>query len=108
NVGGLRKEKKSEEREADGKKNVEMRWLISDANASEQPLKILQQEIPVFEESQHAQIHADAGNQPRATRMRSFCPAHLPAKPKIHCRGGKVQRSEGRIPGAVKDVASDY
>jgi hypothetical protein len=85
-----------------------MRWLVNDANASEQPLKILQQEIPVFEESQHAQVHADAGDQPRAPRMWSFCPAHLPAEPKIHCRGGKEQRREGRIPRAVKDVASDY
>jgi hypothetical protein len=85
-----------------------MRWLINDANASEQPLKILQQEVPVFEESQHAQVHADAGNQPCATRTLSFCPAHLPAEPKIHCRRRKEQRREGRIPSAVKDVACDY
>jgi len=32
----------------------------------------------------------------------------LPAKPKIHCRRGKEQRREGRVPRAVKDVASDY
>ena len=68
----------------------------------------MQQEVSVFEESQHAQVHADAGNQPRATRMSSFCPAHLSAQPKIHCRGGKEQRREGRIPRAVKDVARDY
>jgi len=40
--------------------------------------------------------------------MSPFCPAHLPAKPKIHCGGGKKQRREGRIPRAVKDVAGDY
>ncbi len=40
--------------------------------------------------------------------MSPFCPAHLPAKPKIHCRRGKEQRRERRIPRAVKDVASDY
>src|ERR1700745_310707 len=85
-----------------------MGWLINDANVSEQPLKILQQEVPVFEESQHAQVHGDAGNQPRAPRMWSFCPAHLPAKPKIHCRCRKEQRRERRIPRAVKNVASDY
>ena len=85
-----------------------MRWLINDANASEQPLKIFQQKVPVFEESQHAQVHADAGNQPRATRTPAFRPAHLPAEPKIHCRGGKEQRREGRIPGAVKNIARDY
>jgi len=99
---------KGVEGDADGQKNVEMWWLINDANASEQPLKILQQEVPVLEESQHAQVHADAANQPRTTRTSSFCPAHLPAKPKIHCRRGKEQRREGRIPRAVKDVASDY
>ena len=85
-----------------------MRWLINDADASEQPLKILQQKVPVFEESQHAQVHADAGNQPRAPRMPSFCPAHLPTEPKIHCRRGKEQRREGRVPRPVKDVACDY
>jgi hypothetical protein len=72
------------------------------------PLKIFQQKVPVFEESQHAQVHADAGNQPRATWTPAFCPAHLPAQPKIHCRRRKEQRREGGIPGAVKDVASDY
>src|SRR5437773_9516774 len=85
-----------------------MRWLINDANASEQPLKIFQEKVPVFEKSQHTQIHADAGTQPRATRMSSFCPAHLSAEPKIHRRRGKEQRREGRIPRAVKDVAGDY
>jgi hypothetical protein len=32
----------------------------------------------------------------------------LPAEPKIHCRGGKEQRRERRIPGAVKNIACDY
>ena len=85
-----------------------MRWLVNDANASEQPLKIFQQKVPVFEESQHAQIHADAGNQPGATRMSSLCPAHLATKPEIHCCRGKEQRRKRRIPRAVKDVAGDY
>ena len=85
-----------------------MRWLINDANASDQPLKIFQQKVPVFEESQHAQVHADAGNQPRAARTPALRPAQLPAEPKIHCRGGKEQRRERRIPGAVKDVACGY
>ena len=84
-----------------------MRWLINDANASEQPLKIFQQKVPVFEESQHAQVHADAGNQPRATRTPAFRPAHLPAEPKIHCRRGKEQCGERRIPRTVKNIARD-
>ena len=66
NVERVGERMKSVKGDADGQKNVEMRRLINDANASEQPLKIFQQEIPVFEESQHAQVHADAGNQPRA------------------------------------------
>ena len=49
---------------ADGEKDVEMRWMIDDADAREQPLQILEQEVSVFEESQHAQIHADAGYKP--------------------------------------------
>src|SRR6267378_904325 len=85
-----------------------MRWLISDANASQQPLKILQQEVPIFEESQHAQVHADAGNQPRAARMQSLCPAHSSTEPKIHCRRGKEQHCERGVPRAVKGIARNY
>ena len=47
---------------ADGQKNVEMRWLIDDADPRKQPLKILQQKVPVFEKPEHAQVHADAGD----------------------------------------------
>src|SRR5207247_10557994 len=49
---------------ADRQKNVEMRWLIDDAAARAQPLKILQQKVSVFEEHNHAQVHADAAHQP--------------------------------------------
>jgi hypothetical protein len=34
---------------ADGQKNVEVRWLIDDTKAREQPLEILQQKVSVFE-----------------------------------------------------------
>ena len=69
---------------ADGQKNVEMRWLINDADAGEQPLEIFQQKVPVFEESQHAQVHADAGNQPRAARTPPFAlPICLPSQKSI-------------------------
>ena len=99
---------KSVEGNADGQKNVEMRRLIDDADARQQPLEIFQQEVPVFEESQHAQVHADAGDQPGAPRVASFGPGHLPAEPKIHRGGGKEQRGERRIPRAVENVARDY
>src|SRR5581483_2796897 len=85
-----------------------MRRLINDAYSSKQPLEVFQQEIAVFEETQHAEVHADAGHQPCATRAPSFGPAHLSPKPEIHCRGGKEQRCERRIPRPVKDVAGDY
>src|SRR5437016_8740882 len=93
---------------ADGQKNVEMRWLIDDADAPEYPLKILQQKISVFEEPKHAQVHADAANQPGPARMPPFSLGNLSAEPKIHRRRGKEQRGEWRVPRAVKDVARDY
>ena len=93
---------------ANGQKNVEMRWLIDDAESREQPLKIFQQKVPVFEKPQHAQVHADAANQPGAARMASFSLGHLSAKPKIHCRGGEEERREWRVPRAVKNVARDH
>ncbi len=93
---------------ADGQKNVEMRRLINDADAPEQPLKILQQKVSVFEKPEHAQVHPDATNQPDATRMPPFGLGNLSAEPKIHCRRGKEQRGKWRVPRAVKDVARDY
>ncbi len=93
---------------ADGQKNVEMRWLIDDADAPEQPLKILQQKISVFEKPEHAQVHADTANQPGAPRMSSLGLGNSSAEPKIHCRRGKEQRGEWRVPRPVKDVARGY
>ena len=93
---------------ADGQKNVEMRWLIDDADPRKQPLKILQQKVPVFEKPEHAQVHADAANQPGPARMRAFRLGNLSAEPKIHCRRGKEQRGERRVSRAVKDVARAY
>ena len=82
--------------------------MIDDSEAREQPLKIFQQKVPVFEKTEHAQVHADAGNQPRAPRMVSPGLAKLSAKPKIHCRRGEEQRREWRVPRAVKNVARDH
>src|SRR6266567_8894227 len=90
---------------ADGQKNVEMRWLIDDADAREQPLKILQEKVPIFEKPEHAQVHADAANQPSAPRMASFGLGNSSAEPKIHCRRGEEQRGEWWVPRAVKSVA---
>jgi len=95
-------------RNADGQKNVEMRWLIDDTNAREQPLKVLQQKVPVFEKPEHAQVHAHAANQPRAARTLTLSFRHLSSEPKIHRRRGKEQRSKRRVPRAVKNIARDY
>jgi len=68
--------------------------MIDDADAREQPLKILQEKVPIFEKPEHAQIHADAANQPGAARTASFGLGDWSAKPKIHCRRGKEQGGE--------------
>ena len=93
---------------ADRQKNVEVRGLVEDSSAREQPLEILEQKVPVFEKTEHAQVHANAGNQPCPAGMAAFGPGHLSAKPKIHRRGGKKQCGEWRVPRAVKNVACDY
>src|SRR2546423_952867 len=72
NVERVRERMERVKGNADGQKNVEMRWLIDDADAREQPLKVLQQKVPVFEKPEHAQVHADAANQPRAARTPTF------------------------------------
>ena len=85
-----------------------MRWLVDDAGASEQPLKILEQKVTVFEEAEHAQVHADAANQPDASRMASFSLGNSSAEPKIHCCRGKEQGGEWRVPRPIKNVARDH
>src|SRR5438270_11896029 len=64
NVEGIGEGMKGVKGDANREKNIEVRWMIDDADACEQPLEILEQEVSVFEESQHAQIHADAGYKP--------------------------------------------
>ena len=82
-----------------------MRRLIDDAGPRQQPLEIFQEKIPVLKKSQHAEVHADACDQPAA-----FCPlvfrfADLAAEPEIH-RGGREEESgKGWVPGAIKNVA---
>src|SRR5436190_22715672 len=90
---------------SDRKQNVQMRRLINDPHSREQPLKILEQKVSVFEKPQHAQIHANARNQPATSCMLISGLAHLTAKPEIHRGGPEHERSEWRVPGAVKNVA---
>src|SRR4029077_9056510 len=89
---------------SDRKQNVQMRGLIDDPQSREEPLKILEQKVSVFKEPKHAQIHANARNQPATSRVLISGFSHLTAKPKIH-RGGTEQKcSERRVPRAEKNI----
>jgi len=88
---------------SDWKQNVQMRRLIEDPDSREQPLKILEQKVPVLKEPEHAQIHANARYQPATSCLFSGF-AHLTAKPKIHRGGPEQKRSERRVPGAIKNI----
>src|SRR6266508_205920 len=90
---------------SDREQNVQMWRLIDDPDSREQPLKILEQKVSVFEEPEHAQIHANARNQPATSCMLISGLAHLTAKPEIHRGSPEQERSERRIPGAIKNVA---
>ena len=90
---------------SDRKQNIQMRRLVNDPDSRKQPLEILEQEVSVFKEPKHAQIHANACNQPTTPCMLISGFAHLTAKPKIHRGRPEQERSEGRIPGAIKTVA---
>jgi len=85
-----------------------MRRLISDTAASQDPLEILQQKIPVFEKSEHAQVDGDADDQPNPATFRAFLFSHDSAEIKIHRRGAEEKQREGRVPRAVKYVARDH
>src|SRR5712691_7534350 len=91
-------------RNADRKQNVEMRRLIDDPDARDEPLEILEEKISVFEKAEHAQIHADAGNEPRALAMSILRFADLTPEPEIHRGGGEKKRGKGRVPCAVKNI----
>ena len=108
NVERVRERMERVKGDADRQKNVEMRWLIDDADAREQPLEIFEQKVPVFEKPQHAQVHADARHQPGASGTMSLGLGHSSAEPKIHCRCGKEQRGKWRVPRAVKNVACGH
>ena len=92
-------------RDADRKQNIEVRRLINDSHAREKPLEILKQKISVFEKTEHAQIHADAGDEPSLLVIMRF--ADLASEPEIHRRGGKKERGEWRIPRAIENVTCD-
>ena len=94
-------------RDPDGKENVEMRRLINDSDARDEPLEILEQKISVFEKAEHAEIHADAGDEPAFLGALTLRFADLAAEPEIHRGGRKKKRGEGRVPCAIKNVTRD-
>src|SRR4030095_3618047 len=89
---------------SDRKQNVQMRRLIENPDSRNQPLKILEQKVPVFKEPEHAQIHTNTRDQPAPSCMLISGFAHLAAKPKIHRGGPEQKRSERWVPGAIKNV----
>jgi hypothetical protein len=89
---------------SDRKQNVQVRRLIEDSDSRDQPLKIFEQKVSVFKEPEHAQIHANARNQPATSCMLISGFGHLTAKPKIHGGSSEQERSERRVPGAIKNV----
>ena len=94
----------SVKRNSDRKQDVQMRRLIEDPDSREQPLEILEQKVSVFKEPEHAQIHANARNQPTTSCMLISGFAHSTAKPKIHRCGAEQERGERRVPSAIKNV----
>ena len=82
-----------------------MRRLVNDTQPRDQPLEILEQKISVFEKSEHAQIHANTRDQPATSGMLIFGFSHLTTKPEVHRSGSEQQRSEWRVPGAIKNIA---
>ena len=99
---------KGVEGNADRQKDIEMRRMVDDADARQEPLEILEQEIPVFEKPEHAQVDADADDEPDLARIGCVCFANDPAELEIHRGRGKEERGERRIPRAVKNVARDH
>ena len=82
-----------------------MRRLIDNPQSREQPLKILEKKISVFEKPEHAQIHANARDQPATSCMLIFGFGHSMTKPEIHRGGPEQEASKRRVPGAIKNVA---
>jgi len=98
----------SVEGNANRQKDVEVWRMVDDADARKEPLEIFQQEVSVFEKPEHAQVHADAADQPTSSRTLVLGFGNLPAQPEIHRGGGKKKRGKRWIPGTVKNVARGH
>ena len=98
----------SVEGNANRQKDVEMWRMVDHPDAGEEPLEIFQQEVSVFEKSEHAEIHADTADQPSSSRRPVLGFGNLPAQPKIHRGSGKKERGKRWIPGAIENVARGH
>src|SRR5207248_7241676 len=87
---------------------VEVRRLIDDADPRHEPLEVFEQEVPVLEEAEHAQVHRDAPDEPELAGALTLRASDARAEPEIHRRRGKKQRRERRIPRAIENVARCY
>ena len=64
NIKGIGEGMKGVKGDANRQENIEMGQMINDPDPSEQPLEIFEQEVSIFEEAEHAQVHAHAGHEP--------------------------------------------
>jgi len=93
---------------ADGEKNVEMRRMVDDTDPGNEPLEVLEEEISVFEKPQHAEVHANAGDEPDASGLLSGGFRDSGAEPEIHAGRRKQERGKGRVPRPVENVTRDH
>src|SRR5205085_11499608 len=95
------------ERDPDRQEQVEVRRLISDACAAQQPLEVREQEVSVLEETEHAEIRREARDQPAAPRTGGGRARDARPQIKIQRRRAEEQQGKGRIPSPVENVARD-
>ena len=108
NIEGVGEGVKCIKGNADGEKNVEMRRMVDDTDPGNEPLEVLEEEISVFEKPQHAEVHANAGDEPDASGLLSGGFRDSGAEPEIHAGRRKQERGKGRVPRPVENVTRDH
>jgi len=88
---------------SDRKQNVQLRVVDRRSPIGASTLKILEQKVSVFEKPEHAQIHANARDQPATSCMLTFGLCHLTTKPESIAVA--KQEAARAVPGAIKNVA---
>ena len=98
---------KGVERDADGQEDIEVRRLVLNAATRQRPGEVLEEEVPVLEKAEHAQVHGHADPEPDLALVWFLHRAHFSAEIEIECSRREEEHSERRIPRAVKEVARD-